>query len=37
MDNHRLKNIIKEIQQNEGVGLAEIAARTGFDRSYLSS
>lgn len=37
MDNHQLKNIIKEIQQKEGVGLAEIAVQTGLDRSYLSS
>lgn len=37
MDNQQLKNIIKEIQQKEGVGLAEIAAQSGLDRSYLSS
>lgn len=37
MDNQWLKHIIKDIQQKEGVGLAEIAVQTGLDRSYLSS
>jgi transcriptional regulator with XRE-family HTH domain len=37
MDNIQLRYIIKEIQQKEGVGLAEIAAKAGLDRSYLSS
>lgn len=37
MNNQELKNIIKRIQQKEGVKLTEIAASSGIGRSHLST